>query len=128
MDWLHRTAEVGQAVLSTARQSVWRLPGLDWLHRTAEVGQAVLSTARQSVLADAVCTVAAHGGGGGWAAEQDPAPRSLCVPGPQAAVQRRMAAVWNELEEKKARNELVKGALETHELRSQLTPAVGGEA
>lgn len=32
------------------------------------------------------------------------------VSGVQAAVQRRMAAVWNELEEKKARGEQVKGA------------------
>lgn len=31
-------------------------------------------------------------------------------PALQAAVQRRMAAVWNELEEKQARGELVKGA------------------
>ena len=31
------------------------------------------------------------------------------VSGVQAAVQRRMAAVWNELEERKARGELVKG-------------------
>ncbi len=32
------------------------------------------------------------------------------TPALQAAVQRRMAAVWNELEEKQGRGELVKGA------------------
>lgn len=33
------------------------------------------------------------------------------VSGVQAAVQRRLAAVWNELEAKKERGELVKGTL-----------------